>query len=52
MDESLGMEQGGLCVGCLRSIDEIIVWGTSSDDEKRRILDRIDERRKTLGVAP
>jgi hypothetical protein len=29
---------GGLCVGCLRTLDEIIEWGTASDERRRRIV--------------
>lgn len=49
MDPALGGEDGGLCVGCLRSIDEIMVWSTASDDEKRSILGRVTERRTRVG---
>jgi predicted Fe-S protein YdhL (DUF1289 family) len=45
MDAHLGDTAGGLCVGCLRSIDEIMVWGTASDELKRRILEAVDQRR-------
>lgn len=35
----------GLCVGCLRTLDEIAGWGGASDDEKLDILARIEKRR-------
>jgi predicted Fe-S protein YdhL (DUF1289 family) len=50
MEPSLGDEPGGLCVGCLRSIDEIIAWGGASDDDKRSILLRIEARRNAMGA--
>lgn len=28
----------GLCIGCLRTIDEIAGWSRFSDDEKRAVL--------------
>ena len=34
----------GLCEGCLRTIDEIASWSRMSDDEKRAVWQRIDER--------
>ncbi|WP_018412596.1 DUF1289 domain-containing protein [Methyloversatilis thermotolerans] len=34
----------GLCVGCLRSRDEIAVWGTASDRQKLQILAQIADR--------
>ena len=30
---------GGVCVGCLRTLDEIIEWGTATDDRRRAIVD-------------
>ena len=48
MDPSLGSQAdraaGGLCVGCLRTIDEIVEWGTASNDHRRAVLDAIDRR--------
>jgi predicted Fe-S protein YdhL (DUF1289 family) len=34
----------GLCVGCLRTIDEIANWSILLDDEKLRILKLVEER--------
>ena len=34
----------GLCVGCLRTIDEIANWSVLLDDEKLRILKLVEER--------
>ena len=39
----------GLCVGCLRSIDEIIAWGRQTDNEKRGVWRLITQR---AGLAP
>lgn len=36
---------GGLCVGCLRTIDEIVEWGMASDRRKREVLEAIASRR-------
>ena len=36
----------GLCIGCLRTLDEIACWGAMTDDERRRVLDLLDERRR------
>lgn len=49
LDPELGAEEGGLCVGCLRSIDEIIAWGTASDLQKHEILARVAVRRQRFG---
>jgi uncharacterized protein len=36
----------GLCNGCLRTIDEIAAWGSSSNAYKRQVLTAIEARRK------
>jgi predicted Fe-S protein YdhL (DUF1289 family) len=36
----------GLCIGCLRTLDEIACWGAMTDDERRRVLDLVEERRR------
>ena len=38
----------GLCVGCLRSLDEISAWSRVSPDEQRRILATVAERREAM----
>lgn len=35
----------GWCEGCLRTIDEIAAWSTMSDDDKRAVWAKLDERR-------
>ena len=35
----------GLCVGCLRTLDEIAAWGMLDDDARRDVWRAIDERR-------
>lgn len=43
-----------ICVGCLRSRDEIACWGSTTDEVRLQILERIRER-ETQGhrrVAP
>lgn len=37
-----------LCVGCLRHIDEILRWGNASNDEKRNILQQVEERKRKI----
>ncbi|MBD8531425.1 MULTISPECIES: DUF1289 domain-containing protein [unclassified Massilia] len=38
----------GLCRGCLRTIDEIIAWGTASDEDKRAVWVEIRRREADL----
>jgi len=38
----------GLCLGCLRSLDEISTWNRISQDEQRRVLAAVAQRREAL----
>jgi predicted Fe-S protein YdhL (DUF1289 family) len=43
----------GLCEGCLRTIDEIAVWGSLDAEARRAILDRLPQRwRRVVASAP
>ncbi len=44
MDERLG-----LCLGCLRTLDEISRWSQMSEADKRQVLARVADRRDELG---
>lgn len=35
----------GLCAGCLRTLDEIALWGSSDEAQRREILARVEARR-------
>jgi predicted Fe-S protein YdhL (DUF1289 family) len=35
-----------VCRGCFRTLNEIAAWGYANEDERRRILDNIEERKK------
>ncbi|MEO8545045.1 MAG: DUF1289 domain-containing protein [Betaproteobacteria bacterium] len=37
----------GLCIGCLRDIDEIVGWGRMGEDAKRKVWHAIAERMAT-----
>jgi len=41
--------KSGLCVGCLRTLDEIAAWSTLDDHARREVWRAIGERR-TLGL--
>lgn len=34
----------GLCLGCMRTIDEIVAWGSAGDDYKRAVWREIRRR--------
>ena len=38
-------EANGVCAGCLRTLEEIALWGSSSAPQRREILARLDARR-------
>lgn len=40
-----------LCIGCLRTLDEIAAWATLSDAEKSGVWQHIGERRARLEEA-
>ena len=49
MDPARGSDEeraaGGLCVGCLRTLDEIIEWGRATPIRKRAIWSLIESRK-------
>ena len=40
-----------LCVGCLRTIDEIAAWGALDDDTRRNVWAEIARRRARIAVV-
>jgi predicted Fe-S protein YdhL (DUF1289 family) len=38
----------GLCVGCLRTLDEIAAWGALDDEARRAVLQAIARRRSSI----
>jgi len=38
------LDEEDICVGCFRTGGEISIWGLLSDDEKREVFRRIDQR--------
>lgn len=38
----------GLCIGCLRTIDEIVAWGSAGDDYKRAVWAEIRRREERI----
>ena len=46
------MDEGhGVCIGCLRTLDEIASWSVLDADAKRAVLAAIGERRARLAPA-
>ena len=40
----------GVCLGCCRTLDEIMRWSAMSDDERDRVMAALSERRQTLDI--
>lgn len=36
----------GYCIGCMRTIGEIADWLEMTNEEKRQVLNQLEERRK------
>lgn len=46
------MDEGGLCLGCGRNLDEIASWGSLSDSERASVMAVLPERLQALvGLA-
>jgi len=41
----------GLCVGCLRTLDEIAAWSVLDDDARRDVWTAIAQRRARLATV-
>ncbi|MDB5777255.1 MAG: hypothetical protein JWP38_3388 [Herbaspirillum sp.] len=42
---------GDICVGCHRTLDEIVAWGEADDAEKRAILASVERRRAIVPIS-
>jgi len=42
-------EATGLCEGCLRTLEEVAIWGSSTAAQRRQVLARIEARRRVDG---
>ena len=40
------LDDEDICVGCFRSIDEIMKWSASDDEQKKQILGKAEVRKK------
>jgi uncharacterized protein len=36
-----------ICLGCFRTIEEIISWVDFSDEHKKQVLQKVEERKKS-----
>lgn len=40
------LNEDDICLGCFRTMSEIIAWGQASSDERKAILSKAKERAK------
>jgi hypothetical protein len=40
-----GLDAKDICMGCFRSIDEILVWGNASNEDRLLVLEHALKRR-------
>ncbi|MDP2559720.1 DUF1289 domain-containing protein [Psychrobium sp. 1_MG-2023] len=47
------LNEDDICVGCHRTVQEIVNWSSSTDKEKKKILERIEQYKvEALATAP
>ncbi|GLT20073.1 hypothetical protein GCM10007938_38560 [Vibrio zhanjiangensis] len=42
------LDEKNICLGCYRTLDEILEWSAYSAQDKARVIARCDTRRKAL----
>jgi uncharacterized protein len=40
------LDQDDICLGCFRSVSEIVAWGPANDEERKLILLNSNKRKK------
>ncbi|MCK4743955.1 MAG: DUF1289 domain-containing protein [Sulfuriflexus sp.] len=43
------LDEGDICMGCFRHIDEIVRWGMADDAEQQEILEKSKQRQTCAG---
>jgi hypothetical protein len=43
---------GRVCVGCLRTLEEIAAWSGFSENQRRRVVEDLPRRRAVRGAEP
>ena len=44
------LDDEDICIGCFRSMDEILVWGKSTNEERHEIIERTNIRKQQHAV--
>ena len=45
------LNEEDLCVGCLRTLDEITNWQSATDEQRLQILENVAERRREKSTS-
>ncbi len=40
------LDENDICMGCFRSADEVTEWFMASNEQKRAIMERVEQRRQ------
>jgi len=40
------LNEADICIGCLRSLEEIKEWGEASEEVKKEVIERIKSQKK------
>ena len=43
------LDENDVCMGCYRSAEEVTDWFMAGDEEKRAIMQRVEQRREAAG---
>ena len=43
------LDENDICMGCYRSAEEVTDWFLAGDEEKRAIMQRVEQRREAAG---
>ena len=43
------LDENDICMGCFRSAEEVTDWFMAGDEEKRAIMQRVEQRREAAG---
>ncbi|ACJ30042.1 Conserved hypothetical protein [Shewanella piezotolerans WP3] len=43
-----GLNEDDYCMGCYRHIDEIVGWGSASEDQKAQIWTKLEQRKADM----
>lgn len=42
-----GLDDNNKCISCNRTLNEIINWADMTEDEKKKVIEKIEERKES-----